>query len=356
MYEEVVEIVKEDGVLSKEEKAQMKSIKHKMLACKEAYTTAVKEYKKNEEEEDPIVKRIDYELLIYLETFITVKYWELDKVDIKGYKPTTLPKVELDNEDEIPVLDIPANSKVEVYTWAKAIFKDANLFEADYNEIIQKDFFADVVVDKKGNFSLEDTNEKVGSNNSNLLKKYDISLNIDYVGGGKKIRLHADGFATAKVQEESYKNWDTKTKTEKREFKDQVLKSITPAFKLKAGKYIAPPSPSKELIFESENQAILSSDQRKVCVYWWEQLKPELKERIRNKKAKIVVKGFASPPGSIEYNEKLAMKRAQNIAKILSNKIGVDLDGKPIGIFNIISKGEETDDPKRYVKIIVVSL
>lgn len=119
----------------------------------------------------------------------------------------------------------------------------------------------------------------------------------------------------------------------------------------------APMAPvEKELVFEKENQAVLSSDQREVCLEWWENLSIKHKEAVRNQKAKLVIRGFTSSTGTELYNETLAAKRAQHVAKMLVPKIGRDIEGKPVCRFELIAKGERTDDPKRYVRITVVPI
>lgn len=69
-----------------------------------------------------------------------------------------------------------------------------------------------------------------------------------------------------------------------------------------------------------------------------------------------MIQGFASPSGTKNYNSELGLKRAQNVAKMLTPIIGTDVKGKPICIFNLISKGEDTNDPRRYVKITTIRL
>lgn len=112
----------------------------------------------------------------------------------------------------------------------------------------------------------------------------------------------------------------------------------------------------KELVFEKENQAILSSDQKNICFEWWQKLNPKLKNDVRNRKAKIVIQGFASPPGSDEYNNELGLDRARNVAKLLKPKIGTDINGEPLCIFQLLGEGEQTDDPRRYVRISILEI
>ena len=41
---------------------------------------------------------------------------------------------------------------------------------------------------------------------------------------------------------------------------------------------------------------------------------------------------------------------------MLVPKIGQDIEGKPICRFELIAKGERTEDPKRYVRITIVPI
>jgi outer membrane protein OmpA-like peptidoglycan-associated protein len=112
-------------------------------------------------------------------------------------------------------------------------------------------------------------------------------------------------------------------------------------------------SAEQELIFEKENQAVLSSDQREVCMKWWYELSPMLKKKLRNKEAKLIIQGYTTPSGTTRYNDRLAEERAKETLKVLAPKIGVDLEGKPAFLYSIIAEGEYTDNSYRYVKITV---
>lgn len=127
---------------------------------------------------------------------------------------------------------------------------------------------------------------------------------------------------------------------------------------LELEKEASPKSPpkEKELIFEKENQAILSSNQKNVCFEWWQKLNSKLKNDIRNRKAKIVIQGFASPPGSDEYNNELGLDRARNVAKLLKPKIGTDINGESLCIFQLVGEGEQTNNPRRYVRITILDI
>ena len=55
-----------------------------------------------------------------------------------------------------------------------------------------------------------------------------------------------------------------------------------------------------------------------------------------HKDAKVVVKGYASPDGNLEFNKKLAAARAESVKTMLVNKYGISADritaqGKGIG-------------------------
>jgi hypothetical protein len=106
-----------------------------------------------------------------------------------------------------------------------------------------------------------------------------------------------------------------------------------------------------ELIFEKENQAILSSDQTKHLQLWWKMLNPKLKERIENQEALIIVEGFTSHTGGHDYNLKLGKDRAKDVRKKLHSIIG-DINGEEIAKIKIGTFGE-IEESRRYVRIKV---
>lgn len=348
IYNECISELKKDGRITEKEKITLTNIKEKLKVVTRTY----KEKSTTLKDQDvPIEKQIDYQLYLTLETFIFVKVWDLNK---GKDKPTFTKKIELESESEFPILEVPSYSNIEISTWAKASFIDTNLFESHYVEILQKDYSALVSINKKGIFSLNDYSEKTNIHNNTVLKDYDVSLNIEYIQNGQQIRVHADGFATGKIIEESYSNWDTKTVKEKQAFKDKVLKSIAPTFKFKAQKYIPLPPLSKELIFESENQAILSCDQLRVLHKWWNTLNPDLKSKVENREAYVKVIGFTTTTGNDRYNTKLGEQRALDVKKLLDTIIGKRSENEGVADIRFSSKGEISDNPDRYVKILVI--
>lgn len=110
---------------------------------------------------------------------------------------------------------------------------------------------------------------------------------------------------------------------------------------------------TKELVFEKENQAILSCDQLRTLQRWWEELNPKLKQNIRNKTAEIVIIGYTTETGTDLYNLKLGQDRAVDVRDLLVKIIGVNTENKSIAIISCSTKGEYSDQSKRYVKIIV---
>jgi outer membrane protein OmpA-like peptidoglycan-associated protein len=114
------------------------------------------------------------------------------------------------------------------------------------------------------------------------------------------------------------------------------------------------PSKTKELIFENENQAILSCDQLRTLQDWWAKLNPDLKLKIENRKAHIKIIGYTTTTGSDLYNFKLGKDRAFDVGNLLASMIGRDLEGKSIADIRPITQGEKSNDPNRYVKILVV--
>ncbi len=86
---------------------------------------------------------------------------------------------------------------------------------------------------------------------------------------------------------------------------------------------------------EQENQAVSSSDQLRVLYQWWKELKPELKSKIQEQKAQIVITGYASSTGTERYNQQLGNKRAKHVAEMLMYKIGIHLNGD-IPVFDVL--------------------
>lgn len=109
----------------------------------------------------------------------------------------------------------------------------------------------------------------------------------------------------------------------------------------------------QELVFEKENQAVLSSDQLRVLQKWWDSLNVELKESIKRQEAYIEIIGYTTTTGTDLYNHKLGKERAIDVRDLLIEIIGVNTDNKSIAIINCSTKGELSDNPSRYVKIII---
>lgn len=109
----------------------------------------------------------------------------------------------------------------------------------------------------------------------------------------------------------------------------------------------------KELIFEKENQAILSCNQLRTLQRWWDELNPKLKKNIKNQTAEIEIIGYTTETGTDLYNLKLGQDRALDVRDLLVKIIGVNTENKSIAIISCSTKGEYSNKPKRYVKIIV---
>lgn len=338
----------EDGHLDTDEQQQLDQLQTKINTVRER----LQELEKGSltpEVDDPIKKRINYELLIELETYITVKAWSQSDLNTLLLEE----KIELENDAAPTKLSIPNNSKVEVYTWARAAFIDANLVVKSAREILQKDYMAVLLVSKDGEFKLQYTKEMVGENNPKILKEYGIMLDIHYREQGRIINLQLDGFASAKQIEASYKNWDTREIKTTQIFKDQILKSISPDLIFEVEKKEVQAAASKELFFEKENQATLSNAQVKAIHQWWGQLPPTLQEQIKASEVTVEVIGYTSHTGSNIYNSTLGKKRAQCVGELLSDIIGETLDGKSIADINCSTRGEDAKEASRKVLILV---
>ncbi len=183
-----------------------------------------------------------------------------------------------------------------------------------------------------------------------VTKSIDIDLdNADRlsISGGTQIN-------TTAVFPKGIKQWlSTKTVG-----KAELIRSFS--LKLSAAKAEKAPSRpvapvEKELVFEKENQAVLSSDQLRVLYQWWKELKPELKSKIQEQKAQVVITGYASNTGTERYNQQLGKKRAEDAKKILLDLIGNDSSNKPIADIISNSEGEWIENPRRCLKIVIRS-
>jgi len=111
---------------------------------------------------------------------------------------------------------------------------------------------------------------------------------------------------------------------------------------------------SKELVFENENQAILSCDQLRVLHKWWDTLKPALRLKVENREAYVKIIGYTTTSGDDRYNTNLGEKRAIDVKNLLDTIIGKRAENEGIADIRYSSKGEISDSPDRYVKIIVI--
>ena len=114
----------------------------------------------------------------------------------------------------------------------------------------------------------------------------------------------------------------------------------------------APMTPvEKELVFEKENQAVLSSDQTSILIKWWNGI--DATTKIKRREVYIEITGFTSTTGSNNYNYELGKDRARDVGKKLSGIIGESLSGEPVAEIRVNSFGEDTEDPRKYVKIYI---
>ena len=247
-------------------------------------------------------------------------------------------------------INIPSHCELETYLWVKVELVDQGLWDKKHAAFIVN-YTGISNVDKEGVFTVIDKYCK--QLESEGVSEYTIRNDFYHPDGGKHLRLQIKGILPGK--KEQHKHWTGGKDTEV-VIPTGVVASSVLSVKFLPEPYVPQQLGSKELVFEKENQAVLSSDKREVCLEWWRQLKPELKEAIRSQKAKIVIRGYTSPPGSFEYNAALAEERARAVARILIPKIGSNIDGKPLAIIRIIGEGEDTDNPRRYVKIEVIEL
>lgn len=87
---------------------------------------------------------------------------------------------------------------------------------------------------------------------------------------------------------------------------------------------------------------------------WWKGLKDDLKIKIENREAYIKITGYTTTTGDDSYNQKLGENRAIDVRNLLISIIGFDEKNNSIAQIKCNSEGENSDDPNRYVKILVI--
>ncbi|BDS14341.1 OmpA family protein [Aureispira anguillae] len=318
----------EDGTISEEEQEQLNRLQQKVKKIKQQLL------------DDPIKKGVDFWVDFSLETFVNIQGWGMqDGQEIINTK------IELDQEGQKNIA-LSANANYHISIWTKANIDYWHGIGGLHHkaEYIIKDHYCEVAIQPNGKLSFSRIADKIiEASKPDLIQEYSVELSAQYNERNHSISIK--GAATTPAKDE-----------EGVKYEKQVLSNTLVGIQIQVTDIVPFQTIEKELVFERENQAILSSDQASVCRKWWQELDPRLKELVRNRKAKVVIQGFTSPTGTERYNEILGTKRAQHIARLLKPKIGVDDNGNAVCIFECIGEGEETGDPKRYVKIKIVEL
>lgn len=305
----------------------------------------------------PIIKNIDFPHKLTLDAHLHIQAWDWDK-NFSEPKRYLQEDIEVDNEDNVCGPTVLTNSRVHINIWAKA-----SIIEWDWlygwdnkytSEVLTKEFDLRLHIDKEGNFKVLHFGEKVEEHNPKKIEEYQISLSSILIEKGSCIRIKAEGLLTGKVKEQKYKNWDTRELSETITFSDQVVAAIAPTICIYTNERAREVVRDQELYFESENQAILSSDQLHVLNRWWEHQPSHIKQLIKEGKATIEIVGFTSPTGTDEYNLSLGEKRAEHVKKMLNMIIGKDSSDNYMADIHTASKGELSKFPKRYVSINVI--
>jgi outer membrane protein OmpA-like peptidoglycan-associated protein len=210
-------------------------------------------------------------------------------------------------------------------------------------------------VDEEGNIKLFKgtitiINNEIGSKVDNFffIKELDVNLESDTlvtITGGLTQNTESIFPETVK----KYLNNQIKGNKE-------LTTSFSISLELKKEKEIKIKPKVKKLVFEKENQAILSSDQTSVLIEWWKKIDIELKKLIKNRKASIEIIGYTSPTGSNDYNLNLGEERAIHTKNTLTKIIGKDSEGNSRAIIYTKSWGENTEYPQRYVQIIITKI
>lgn len=109
-----------------------------------------------------------------------------------------------------------------------------------------------------------------------------------------------------------------------------------------------------ELEFDNDS-AIIRSDDIHTLIDWWEKIGQPNRDKILAKDATIEITGYASPEGTEYYNIELADDRAKEVQnklnKIIGERSGVDNPDYKMAKTMTKTRGECSEDPRRYVRI-----
>jgi hypothetical protein len=278
--------------------------------------------------DNPINKKISGNFNVTLESFVTVQDWSLKKTEKEFIGKKT---IELDSElfEEFHTY---FNTEVELFIWSRAQLIDYNHIEDSYVLELEKEFYVKISIDKKGNYTILDSNESSAKEKTNKnLEKYSLNLEVRHKYLGKQSILNLSVFENSKE-----------------------IATINPGISIEGIEFIS--SYENELFFKKEGETKLSGEQIDYLIRWWDGLDHKLKLKIETKKAKIKVIGFASSTGGSKENSKIAKQRAENVQKELIDIIGTNTEGKPIAMIHASSKGEATEGTEKIVKINIIEL
>lgn len=292
--------------------------------------------------DDPIKKGLEWWVDFSLETFVT----------LKGYDKNTNEEVintkyEFDKEEELEI-ELKANTTYQAYIWSTAYIDYYYGFGGIHRkkEYMTKTMYYQIKTSSKGELSLELISEKVAEASSpDVIEKYSVELASQPKPSAHLIYLK--GSATTPEKDEDGVKYEKKVVSET---------ETNLRFTIDQESIIIPQPISKKLIFESENQAILSCNELRTLHRWWEELSPNLKKKIKDKTAEIEIVGYTTTTGTDRYNDKLGLERALDVRNALTKIIGIDAENKSIAVISCSTKGELSDEPSRYVKLIVINI
>ncbi len=298
--------------------------------------------------DDPIKKRVMNKIDLWLETHAYIRVWK------KGATALHLEqRIELESEQQPAYIELPTHCRVEINTWSRSTLTYDRYPFAPHKELTEKNFTVVLEVDRGGRFTLKDQQEKVEqhTNHPDMLA-LDLTLQIVYPENGQTLRVQTEAYLPPYILVKKGKNLDTTETIKETSMPKHVMKTISPMLRFGLPK-VDFGGASLELVFEEENQVELSEDQLNILYKWWKNLKSEYKDVIRNRQAKIIVRGYTSSTGDERYNMTLGTKRAKYVYDYLNDIIGSS-DGKNIAKIYIESAGEHEED-RKHVKITVIS-
>jgi hypothetical protein len=283
----------------------------------------------------------DFKFELFVKAHLTYKVYD------KSPERKLLLEKKVDMKDYTN-LSIPSHCHLETYLWVNASLTDTGAWDREHANFTVS-YTSVFDINKKGKLLLlKKYSQPLGSTGGST---YTIFMEYDAPKSSNSIQLKIKGLS--KSRKETKKHWSGGKETEYNIPEGTMASRILNATFLPQA-YQPKTFGTKELVFENENQAVLSSDKLDTLHLWWNELNPNLRYKIENREAIIWITGYTSKSGTDEYNYQLGEDRARYCQQMLHKIIGKGSNGEGLAIINIRSMGEYQENTSRYVIIKVI--